>query len=132
MENIKYIHNSSYLIDNLNIKKEKYKLYISIFIILLQILFIINFKFYQTISFEIENQKNITLDLKTKNIDLFINDIKYNKELNISMENHQYKLKIDLNKYTDKRIKIKVNEKLSILDSILYDIRKDLYNERTK
>ncbi|MBQ2408674.1 MAG: hypothetical protein II309_04485, partial [Bacilli bacterium] len=90
-----------------------------------------NFKFTQTISFETKN-KNITLGIKTKNIDLYINNIKYKKKLNISMENHQYQLKIDLNKYNNKRIKIKVNEKLSILDSILYNIRKDLYNERTK
>lgn len=131
MENIKYIHNSSYVIDNLNIKKEKRKLFILIIIILIQILILINFKYTQTISFE-TTEKEVTLGIKTKNIDLFINNIKYNKKLNISMEKFNYQLKIDLNNYNNKRIKIKVNEKLSILDSILYNIRKDLYNERTK
>ena len=45
------------------------------------------------------------------------------------MENYKYKLNLNLE--DNKRI-IKIEENLSIMDSILYEIRKDLSNEQTQ
>lgn len=124
MEEITNLQNSKYYIDKLNVKKITKYLYLIILIIFIQIIFLLTFKFTKTSYFE--NSKEIYL--KTNDIKVYIDNKLYNGKLNISMENYKYKLNLNLKE--NKRI-IKIEENLSIMDSILYEIRKDLINEQT-
>lgn len=125
MEEIINLQNSKYYIDKLSIKKPIKYLYLIILIIFIQIIFLINFKFIKTSYFE---NKNV-IYLKTDDIKVYVDGKLYNGKLNISMENYKYKLNLNLE--DNKRI-IKIEENLSIMDSILYEIRKDLSNEQTQ
>ena len=122
MEEIINLQNSKYYIDKLSIKKLTKYLYLIILTIFIQIIFLLNFKFIKTSYFENNND----IYLKTDDIKVYLDGKLYNGKLNISMENYKYKLNLNLE--DNKRI-IKIEENLSIMNSILYEIRKDLSNE---